>query len=68
MTNHPEVQIKLKKHLKEVLPEMEDRQPRFEDLNAVNTPYLEAVVHEALRLSRTASGYGRDGESELQCS
>jgi cytochrome P450 len=63
MTNHPEVQLKLRKHLNDVLPELQDRQPRFEDLNATKTPYLEAVVHEALRLSRTASGYGRDGES-----
>jgi cytochrome P450 len=64
MTNHPEIQIKLRKHILEKVPELSDRQPTFEDLNAVTTPYLEAVVHEALRLSRTASGYGRDGRSQ----
>jgi cytochrome P450 len=33
--------------------------PTFEDLSSVNTPYLEAVVHETLRLSRTAGAYNR---------
>ncbi|ORY21756.1 cytochrome P450 [Naematelia encephala] len=60
MTNHPEVQRKLRKHMLEKLPEMQDRPPKFEDLNATNTPYLEAVVHETLRLSRTAGGYSRE--------
>jgi cytochrome P450 len=44
------------------MPELQDRQPTFEDLNAVNLPYLEAVVHETLRLSRTAGGYARESE------
>jgi cytochrome P450 len=62
MTNASDVQRKLRKHLLTRLPELEDRQPTFEDLNAANVPYLEAVVHETLRLSRTAGGYVREGE------
>jgi hypothetical protein len=63
MTNHPEVQHKLRNHLLERLPALQDRPPTYEDLNATTVPYLEAVVHEALRLSRTAGGYTRQGGS-----
>lgn len=61
MTNNPEIQRKLRDHLLDALPELADRAPTFEDLNATTVPYLEAVVHEVLRLSRTAGGYSRDG-------
>lgn len=61
MTNNPDIQRKLRGHLLDALPELADRAPTFEDLNATTVPYLEAVVHEVLRLSRTAGGYSRDG-------
>ena len=64
MTNHPEVQHKLRRHILDSFPEWEEegRTPVFEDLNATKLPYLEAVVYEALRLSRTAGGFTRQGE------
>ena len=61
MTNFPDEQRKLRAHVLERFPEIEDRLPTFEDLNAVKLPYLEAVVQECLRLSRTAGGYSRQG-------
>jgi cytochrome P450 len=45
------------------MPELQDRPPTLEDLTPGKLPYLEAVVQETLRLSRTAGGYSRDGES-----
>lgn len=63
MTIHPEVQRKLRAHIQERIPDIQERVPTFEELNATNTPYLEAVVHESLRMSRTAGGYAREGES-----
>ncbi|KAK1921790.1 cytochrome P450 [Papiliotrema laurentii] len=65
MANHPEVQYKLRRHVLERLPELQDRPPNFEDLSATNTPYLEAVVHETLRISRTAGGYARETTSDV---
>jgi cytochrome P450 len=62
MTNHPEVQIKLRKHVQQRLPDIQDTPPTFEDVNATNLPYLEAVVWETLRLGRIAAAFGRDGE------
>lgn len=63
MTIHPEIQHKLRSEVLKHLPEIQDRPPTMEELNGI--PYLEAVVHETLRLSRTASGYAR--ESEPRC-
>lgn len=63
MTNHPAVQRKLRDHMLSRMPELQDRQPTFADLNATSLPYLEAVVHETLRLSRTVGGYVREGMS-----
>ena len=62
MTAHPDVQRKLRAHILERLPDIQERDPTFEELNATNTPYLEAVVHESLRMSRTAGGYAREGK------
>jgi len=45
------------------MPELQDRPPTLEDLTPGKLPYLEAVVQETLRLSRTAGGYSRDGAS-----
>ena len=61
MTVFPEVQRKLRLSVLEALPEIQDRQPTFDDLTAAKLPYLEAVVQETLRLSRTAGGYSREG-------
>lgn len=61
MTNFPDIQRKLRAHVLERFPEIEDRSPTYEDLNAIKLPYLEAVVHETLRMSRTAGGYSRQG-------
>jgi cytochrome P450 len=63
MTVFPDIQRKLRKHILESMPELQDRPPTLEDLTPGKLPYLEAVVQETLRLSRTAGGYSRDGES-----
>lgn len=63
MTVYPEVQCKLRKSVLDAIPELQDRPPSFDDLTAAKLPYLEAVVQETLRLSRTAGGYSREGES-----
>jgi hypothetical protein len=63
MTIFPDIQRKLRKHVLESMPELQDRPPTLEDLTPGKLPYLEAVVQETLRLSRTAGGYSRDGES-----
>ena len=57
MTRHPEIQHKLRNEILSHRPELQDRPPLFEELDI---PYLEAVVHETLRLSRTAGGYARE--------
>lgn len=59
-TKHPEVQHKLRAHVFERVPGIADAPPTFEDVRATKLPYLEAVVHECLRLSRTAGGFARD--------
>jgi hypothetical protein len=61
MTVFPDIQRKLRKHILESMPELQDRPPTLEDLTPGKLPYLEAVVQETLRLSRTAGGYSRDG-------
>lgn len=61
MTNNPSVQHKLRQHLLDLLP-----QPITADsVSSINVPYLEAVVHETLRLSRTASGTSRESKFKL---
>ena len=62
MTVFPDIQRKLRKHILDAMPELQDRPPTLEDLTPAKLPYLEAVVQETLRLSRTAGGYSRDGE------
>jgi hypothetical protein len=61
MTNHPNVQRKLRAHLLERIPEVQDRDMTFQDVDPGNVPYLEAVVQETLRLGRITSGVARDG-------
>lgn len=65
MTINPEIQRKLRTSVLEALPEVQDRPPSFEDLTPAKLPYLEAVVQETLRLSRTAGGYSREGMSRM---
>lgn len=65
MTANPDIQRKLRAHVLERIPEIQDRAPTYEELNASNTPYLEAVVHEILRLSRTAGGYAREAKEDV---
>jgi cytochrome P450 len=62
MTVNPDVQRKLRAHVLERIPEVQDRPPTFEDLTPTKLPYLEAVIQETLRLSRTAGGYSREGK------
>jgi cytochrome P450 len=63
MTNHPNVQRKLRAHLMDKVPELQDRDMVYEDVDPVKVPYLEAVVQETLRAARVASGFAREGES-----
>ena len=67
MTNHPDIQRKLRRHILDRFPEWHDdgRQPTFEDLNSINLPYLEAVVYESLRMSRTAGGFTRQVTEDM---
>lgn len=62
MTIYPDVQRKLRQSVIDAMPEIQDRPPAFDDLTATKLPYLEAVVQETLRLSRTAGGYSREGK------
>ena len=63
MTNNPDVQRKLRSHLLELIPELQDRDMTYEDVDAGKVPYLEAVVQECLRVARVASGFAREGKS-----
>ncbi|WVQ98298.1 hypothetical protein IAU59_005421 [Kwoniella sp. CBS 9459] len=65
MTNHPEVQQKLHEHLQTRLLDTNERQPTYGELSPSNVPYLEAVVHETLRLARTAGAYLRDTKEDM---
>ncbi|OCF44809.1 hypothetical protein I317_01298 [Kwoniella heveanensis CBS 569] len=65
VTNHPQVQRKLRQHLQVRLTDLRDRQPTYEELSSSNVPYLEAVVHETLRLARTAGAYLRDTTEDM---
>ena len=59
MTNHPSIQRKLRDHILERIPELQDRPPDFNDMNATSLPYLEAVIYETLRTSRMTPSSGR---------
>ena len=61
MTNHPDVQRKLRSHLLERIPEVHDRDLTIADIDPGVVPYLEAVVQESLRLARVGSGFAREG-------
>ncbi|WVQ69524.1 uncharacterized protein L199_007744 [Kwoniella botswanensis] len=65
MTNNPSIQTKLRGHLLERLPENSDKNINFDDLSPANVPYLEAVVHETLRVARTAGGFLRDTKEDM---
>ncbi|WVF69549.1 hypothetical protein IAT40_004327 [Kwoniella sp. CBS 6097] len=65
MTNHPHVQRKLHDHLLTRLTDLNERRPTYEELSPNHVPYLEAVVHETLRLARTAGAYLRDTKEDL---
>lgn len=67
MTINPEIQRKLRAHVIEAMPELQDRPPTFDDLTPAKLPYLEAVIQETLRLSRTAGGVSREGELDFDC-
>ena len=67
---HPEIQIKLRRHIQSATggagaadDEASSAQLGMDDLTPEKTPYLEAVVHEVLRLGRVSIGYARTGES-----
>jgi cytochrome P450 len=59
MSNHPNVQRKLRAHVLATMPYIHDRPLRYEDLGPVAAPYLEAVVQETLRFSRTVAAFAR---------
>ncbi|WWD00852.1 hypothetical protein V866_007790 [Kwoniella sp. B9012] len=65
MTNNPSIQTELRGHLLERLPENSDKNMNFDDLSPANVPYLEAVVHETLRVARTAGGFLRDTKEDM---
>ncbi|WWD07402.1 hypothetical protein V865_005500 [Kwoniella europaea PYCC6329] len=65
MTNNPSIQTKLRGHLLERLPENSDMNMNFDDLSPASVPYLEAVVHETLRMARTAGGFLRDTKEDM---
>jgi len=63
LTNYPEVQRKLRASVLSCVPEIADRPPVFEEMNPETIPYLEAVVHEVLRISVVAPSFSRESES-----
>ena len=67
MTNNPDVQRKLRAHLIDKIPELEDRDMTYEDVDVEKVPYLEAVVQECLRLARVAAGFAREGMWYRSC-
>jgi hypothetical protein len=62
LTNHPDVQHKLRASVLSAVPEIADRLPTFEEMNAERIPYLEAVVQEMLRVSVIAPALSREGK------
>lgn len=65
VTNHPHVQHKLRQHLLKRMPELQDRDMTYDDLTGDKLPYLEAVVHEVLRMARIAPALAREGQPHL---
>ena len=61
MIQHPEIQVKLRDYIKSVCLDV-DGEIQMAKIGAVQTPYLEAMVHETLRLSRASPGSARLGE------
>ncbi|WWC86654.1 uncharacterized protein L201_001531 [Kwoniella dendrophila CBS 6074] len=65
MTNNPSVQRKLRDHLQDKIPDYKEQGLNYDNLSPSNVPYLEAVVHETLRIARTAGGYLRDTKEDV---
>lgn len=63
MANLPHVQHKLRAHLLERIPELQDREMTYDDVASGRLPYLEAVVYEVLRMARVAPALAREGKS-----
>jgi cytochrome P450 len=60
-TNHPETQAKLRDHIRQAIPDKQLGEFSMEDLTSEKTPYLEAVVYEALRYGQLSIAFGRLG-------
>ena len=57
--NHPGIQVKLREHLHSALGHVQPGECSVEDVAPEKTPYLEALVHETLRVARIAVGVAR---------
>lgn len=61
MTNHQETQTRLRQALQKCFPDATSKDlPSAEALATADCPYLDAVVAESLRVSRTAGGMVRE--------
>lgn len=65
MTQEPELQKRLRKHLLDNVPELQDRPPTYDDLLPDRTPLVEAIFYEVLRLHSPVVAIPRHGRSFL---
>ena len=63
MPIHPECQTRLRREIEENISNKRLGELEAHDLSPEKTPYLEAMVHETLRASRTNIGFSRRSES-----
>ncbi|CED82798.1 Cytochrome P450 CYP4/CYP19/CYP26 subfamilies [Phaffia rhodozyma] len=64
LTQNPHIQRKLHKDIKDALPELEEREAQYEDINSGKAPYLDAIVQEVLRVAKTTMTTARTNSEE----
>jgi len=59
LSNHPDVQKRLRAELQNAMPQAKGRYPTTQEIVALRVPYLEAVIQETFRVSMGASAHAR---------